>query len=94
MLTLAGSLVEAIIKAVLTRRNRLRVLFLVVKLGIPGTQKSLNAVLFKHGSKSMCEDYLNSGSKELGDGGERWANSHGYKISSGGGSHRVSWGSF
>jgi len=75
-------------------RNRLRVLFFGVKLGIPGSQERLNQVLDEHGDEKMAEDFLNSGSPALYEGGKRWANNHGYSIVAGIGSHRVSWGSF
>jgi hypothetical protein len=54
----------------------------------------LNDLLLVHGDKSMAEDYLNAGSKELHDGGAAWARANGYTIKSGFGSSRVSWGSF
>jgi hypothetical protein len=74
--------------------HRLHVLFLGVKLGIPRSQERLNKILDEHGDKPMAEDFLNSGSTELREGGRRWANGHGYSIATGMGSHRVSWGSF
>ena len=84
----------AMTRVVLMKVNRLRILFLVVKLGVFGTQKPLNDLLLKYGNKSMAEDYINSGSKELYEGGKTWANAHGYLISTGWGSHRVGWGRF
>lgn len=86
--------VDALVRQVLKSNDRLRVLFLGVKLGINGSQERLNGVLMKHGDKRMAEDFLNSGSQELYQGGRSWANSHGYYISTGMGSHRVAWGSF
>ncbi|OHB65271.1 MAG: hypothetical protein A2Y76_08755 [Planctomycetes bacterium RBG_13_60_9] len=74
--------------------NRLQVLFLGVKLGIPGTEERLNEILDKHGNKKMAEDFLNSGSRGLYQGGAQWAHKHGYQIWTGMGSHRVSWGRF
>jgi hypothetical protein len=87
-------LTEGMTCVVLMQVNRLRVLFLVVKLGISGTQTALNDLLMKYGDKEMAEDYLNCGSKELHEGGAAWARANGYFIFSGYGSHRVSWGSF
>jgi outer membrane protein assembly factor BamD (BamD/ComL family) len=87
-------LTDSMIRVVLIQIDRLKVLFLVVKLGVTGTQKPLNALLIEYGDKSMAEDYLNSGSKELYDGGATWARAHGYSILTGWGSHRVSWGTF
>jgi len=73
---------------------RLRVLFLGVKLGIPGSQTRLNDLLVEHGDKQMAEDFLNSGSRELYEGGKSWGEKNGYFISSGYGSHRIGWGRF
>lgn len=85
---------KAMVRKVIAGENRLRVLFIAVKLGIPGSEDSLNDVLQGYGGKSMAEDYLNSGSRSLYEGGRRWANSHGYNIQTGMGSHRVGWGRF
>jgi len=87
-------LTDSMIRVVLIQIDRLKVLFLVVKLGVPGTQKPLSDLLMEYGDKSMAEDYLNSGSKELYDGGAAWARAQGYTILTGWGSHRVSWGTF
>jgi ankyrin repeat protein len=90
-----GSIViKAIVRKVIRDENRLRVLFLAVKLGISGSEERLNDVLHAYGDKSMAEDFLNSGSTSLYEGGKGWANSHGYYISTGMGSHRVGWGRF
>lgn len=95
LLRLNGTAVtDGIVRAVLDGQNRLHVLFLGVKLGIAGSQERLNSVLMQQGDKKMAEDFLNSGSRELHKGGERWAESHGYFISTGMGSHRVGWGQF
>ena len=81
-------------KVIQDATNRLHVLFLGIKLGIPGSQERLNQVLDEHGDMKIAEDFLNSGSSELYEGGKRWANSHGYSIMSGMGSHRTSWDNF
>jgi hypothetical protein len=65
---------------------------LVVKLGVPGTQKALNDLLMEYGDEEMAEDYLNCGSNELYDGGVAWAEANGYYILTSFGSHRVSGG--
>jgi len=88
------TVVNALAKAVIKGKDRLRILFLAVKLGIKGTEERLSDILAKHGNKSMAEDFLNSGSSELFEGGKRWANANGYSINTGMGSHRVRWGSF
>ena len=74
--------------------DRLRVLFLAVKLGIPGSESRLNQLLLRHGDKAMAEDFLNSGSDKLHDGGAKWAEAQGYNINTGPGSHRATWGGF
>ncbi len=90
-----GSIVtKAIVRKVIRNEDRLHVLLIAVKLGISGSEQRLNDVLQGYGDKSMAEDYLNSGSQSLYEGGKRWANSHGYYISTGMGSHRVGWGHF
>ena len=90
-----GMVVDGLVRKVIQdATNRLHVLFLGIKLGIPGSQERLNKVLDEHGDKKMAEDFLNSGSSELYDGGKRWANTHGFSIMSGMGSHRASWGNF
>lgn len=71
-----------------------RILLLAIKLGIPGSEDDLIAVLFVYGDRSMAEDYLNCGSSKLSDGGRRWANAHGYNVRTGYGSHRSRWGGF
>lgn len=86
--------VDSLARHVLKPEIRLRALFLGVKLGIPGTEERLNKILVKRGDKRMAEDFLNSGSQKLYDGGREWANEHGYFIRSGMGSHRVTWGQF
>ncbi len=89
-----GIVTKAIVRKVIKDENRLRVLFLAVKLGISGSEECLNDVLQAYGDKEMAEDYLNSGSASLSEGGRKWASSHGYYISPGIGSHRVGWGRF
>jgi len=87
--------VEGLVRKVISDyKNRLHVLFLGVKLGIPKSEERLNKVLDEHGDKEMAEDFLNSGSSILYEGGRQWANNHGYNITEGMGSHRVSWGNF
>jgi len=85
---------KALVRKVLESNRRLQVLFLAVKLGIPGSEDRLNDVLEAYGDQSMAEDYLNSGSSELYAGAERWAQRRGYYIATGMGSHRVGWGRF
>ncbi len=86
--------VDSLVRHLFKPEIRLRTLFLGVKLGIPGSPEKLIGVLMKDGDKSMAEDFLNSGSPELYDGGKRWANENGYSITTGMGSHRAIWGQF
>lgn len=86
--------VDSLVRHLFKAEIRLRTLFLGVKLGIPGSPEKLIAVLMKDGTKSMAEDFLNSGSPELYEGGKRWANENGYSITAGMGSHRAAWGQF
>jgi hypothetical protein len=90
-----GDLVtKAIVRRVTSGEDRLRVLFLAVKLGIPGSENRLNDLLQAYGDETMAEDYLNSGSQLLNEGARRWASERGYSINAGGGSHRVAWNQF
>jgi hypothetical protein len=86
--------INSLVRQVVQPSNRPQVLFLAVKLGIKGSEERLVDVLVEQGDKSMAEDYLNCGSKKLYDGGQKWAQAHGYTIGSGTGSHRVGWGNF
>jgi hypothetical protein len=52
----------------------------------------LRELLLLYGDKALAEDYLNCGQSELDDAGQAWANSHGYNVGTGYGSHRVRWG--
>lgn len=73
---------------------QIQLVLLAVKLGIPESEDELVAVLFEYGNKRMAEDFLNSGSAILSEGGRKWANSHGYNVQSGFGSNRAGWGRF
>ncbi|HOZ45081.1 MAG TPA: ankyrin repeat domain-containing protein [Candidatus Hydrogenedentes bacterium] len=85
---------KAIVSRVAMNEDRLRVLFLAVKLGISGSEEPLINLLESYGDVSMAEDYLNSGSATLYDGAKRWGNKRGYDIRTGSGSHRVFWETF
>ncbi|MFH1210537.1 MAG: hypothetical protein V1645_01345 [archaeon] len=86
--------IESLVRQVMIKDDRLKVLFLGVKLGILGSQERLVEVLMDHGDKLMAEDFLNSGSQDLHEGGRKWASAHGFTIHSGMGSHRAQWGRF
>jgi hypothetical protein len=88
------TLSDSMVRVVLIHIDRMRVLFLIVKLGVSGTQSTLNSLLMRFGDKSMAEDFLNCGSGDLHDGGAAWARAHSYRIQTGAGSHRVGWGRF
>jgi len=85
---------DSLARHVLFRPYRPNLLFLGVKLGLPGSEEKLNRILSNHGDKSMAEDFLNSGSPALSAGGREWARRQGYTILPGPGSHRVNWGRF
>ena len=74
--------------------SRLRTLIVAIKLGISGSESKLVDILMIYGSKNMAEDYLNSGSSILNEGGTTWARIHGFNINSGSGSQRGTWGNF
>lgn len=85
---------KGVVRRMLKCERRLQVLFLAVKLGIPGSEERVIDVLDAYGDESMAEDYLNSGSTKLYEGGQIWAHKRGYYIETGMGSHRVGWGRF
>ncbi len=87
-------LIDSLARLVLKSTNRLHILFLGVKLGIQGSEERLNSILMNNGDVRMAEDFLNSGSQSLYNGGKQWGNAHGYHIMQGMGSHRVVWGRF
>jgi len=74
--------------------RRLQVLLVSVKLGIAGSENKLVDILMIYGDKPMAEDYLNSGSGILSEGGRSWANARRFRVIAGPGSHRASWGQF
>lgn len=86
--------IDSLMRYVFKPELRLHVLMLGVKLGIKGSPERLGKALNEHGDVKMAEDFLNSGSRELYEQGAKWGNNHGYYISQGNGSHRVSWNSF
>ncbi len=94
--TMAGKAVTiSLCQQVIARPElQTRLVLLGIKLGIAESEDELVAVLFEYGEKSMAEDYLNSGSPALADGARRWAQGHGYGVSTGFGSHRAGWGQF
>jgi len=85
---------SALVMRVRNPDRRLQVLFLAVKLGIPDSERRLNEALLQYGDKRMAEDYLNSGSEALSEGGRRWAHINGYSVDTGHGSRRVIWDRF
>lgn len=85
--TVARALIELVAD---NNPNRLQILFLGVKLGLRGSQEGLIKLLMAFGDKQMAEDYLNSGSPELRQGGIQWAKAHGLTVRQHSrGSHRV-----
>lgn len=89
---LAEPVTSALARDVSDPNRRMQTLFLAVKLGIPGSERDVIAVLDQHGDKQMAEDFLNCGSPALAESGGNWAEEHGYSISTASGSSRVQWG--
>lgn len=85
---------NALSRKILDSRIRLQVLFLAVKLGIERSEQQLVSVLMNQGDKTMAEDFLNSGSRELSESAKTWARTHGYEVAPGSGSHRLDWGEY
>jgi len=50
-------------------------------------------LLNRFGNVTLAEDYMNCGQSTLSDAGCAWGRAHGYKCTTGSGSHRVKWGS-
>ena len=50
-------------------------------------------LLNRFGNSTLAEDYMNCGQSTLSDAGCVWGRAHGYRCTTGSGSHRVSWGS-
>jgi hypothetical protein len=71
---------------------RHNVILLAIKLGIPGSEQSLNGLLFAYGNPLLAEDYWNSGSDALRQGAEQWAARHNFYFIPGNGSSRAGWG--
>jgi len=53
----------------------------------------LRDLLLRYGDKSLAEDYLNCGNSRLHDAAVEWSQKRGFRIGSGYGSNRVTWGS-
>lgn len=69
-----------------------RVVYLAIKLGIPGTEEVLCRLLWWMGREPIAEVYLNSGSPELRACAQEWAAAHRYEIVTATGHHHVTWG--
>jgi hypothetical protein len=69
-----------------------RVVFLAIKLGIPGTEDLLCDLLRRSGDRPAAEVYLNAGSPPLRACALQWAATHGFDIVDGRGDHHVTWG--
>jgi hypothetical protein len=69
-----------------------RVVYLAIKLGIPGTEELLCDLLWRVGTQSTAEVYLNSGSAALRACAQEWAAINRYHIVDGTGHHHVTWG--
>jgi len=74
---------------------RQKILYIAVKLGIPGSESQLNLTLLKYGNRQMAQDFINSGSSKLAEGGRNWASKNGYVVDkSPFAKKRVHWGEF
>jgi hypothetical protein len=74
--------------------NHRRLVCLAVKVGHPGSEERLVAILDGYGTRDIAADYLNAGSQPLADGARRWAAAHGYVIRLSGSGRTAQWGSF
>jgi hypothetical protein len=63
-----------------------------IRQGDPSRIPELRDLLHRFGDVPLAEDYLNCGQVDLGTAGREWLSSHGYRVVSGPGSHRVRWG--
>ncbi len=65
-----------------------------IELGRSGSERFLIDALYQYGDKKMASQYLNSGNEKLSYAAERWADAHGYSVTSiPGSSGGTSWGS-
>ena len=84
----------ALVRVALRRPHNRSIVCLAVKVGLPGSEDRLAAVLDAHGTQQIATDYLNAGSPALADAARRWAAAHGYVIHQSGYGATVRWGSF
>ncbi len=63
-----------------------------IGIGKQAILKELKMILTTEGNKNMAEAYLNSGSRELREAAEKWADNNGFIIKTGEGYHPVNWG--
>jgi hypothetical protein len=85
----------AIVRRVLESSELRRpLLYLVIKLGITGSEEKLVEVLRRFGTKEIAVDYLNAGSDVLRVAAEKWARQNNYRIYRTGGRWEVAWGRF
>ncbi|MGH3669839.1 MAG: hypothetical protein ACRDSH_04285 [Pseudonocardiaceae bacterium] len=85
----------AIVRRVLESSElRRSLLYLVIKLGIAGSEEKLVEVLRRLGTKEIAVDYLNAGSDVLRVAAEKWARQNNYRIYRTGGRWEVAWGRF
>jgi len=64
-----------------------------IKQGDASRIPELINLLNRFGNVTLAEDYMNCGQSTLSDAGCAWGRAHGYKCTTGSGSHRVRWGS-
>lgn len=63
-----------------------------IRLGDERYIPDLVELLRRYGDKRLAEDYMNCGQSKLDAAGADWARKHGYRVTSGQGSHRARWG--
>ncbi|MGD0078568.1 MAG: HEAT repeat domain-containing protein [Sedimentisphaerales bacterium] len=68
--------------------------FTAISLGKDEMIDRLIQMLEQRGHKGMAEVYLNCGNSRLSQASRKWAEKHGYQISTGSGKHDASWGSW
>jgi HEAT repeat protein len=59
--------------------------YFLISVGEPESEAPLIRALHKYGNKKMATDFVNCGNIQLKEAGQRWAQSHGYKLGGGAG---------
>jgi HEAT repeat protein len=59
--------------------------YFLISIGEPRSEVALIGALHKYGNKRMATDFINCGNMRLKEAGQKWAQSHGYKLGGGAG---------